>query len=285
MATAINDYDWSMVTGKPAIYRLFMGLFKPKHSTPGMELSGIVEQVGKGVTSFQEGDPVYGDISEFGFGTFAEYISLPPAALGLKPETMSFEDAAALPHAALLAYQGLMEKGELREGQRILINGAGGGVGTLACQMARQYRCHITGVDSGAKIETLKGLGFDEFIDYQKEDFTASGKSYDLILDCKTNRNPGSYLRALAPGGRYVTVGGEPFRLIQLLVAGLFSRNKKLFILALKPNRGLDRINQLFLAGVLKPVIDGPYTFEEIPALVRRFGEGRHTGKIVVRVA
>jgi NADPH:quinone reductase-like Zn-dependent oxidoreductase len=252
-----------------------------------MELSGVIEEIGEGVTQFKKGDAVYGDISEFGFGSFAEYIAINEKALVLKPEDMSFEEATAIPHAALLAYQGLVEKGKIQNGQKILINGAGGGVGTFALQIAKMYDAKVTGVDTGDKLQNMKAIGYDEVIDYKKENFTKRGERYDLILDAKTSQPTWAYLKALKPKGKYVTVGGTAGNLILFgLTSGLISilTGKKFLLLALQPNQELDTINQLYAEGKIKPSIDGPYAFEEIPRLIQYFGEGKHTGKVVVRL-
>lgn len=286
-ATAINDYDWGMVRGKPYLYRLIFGLRKPKHPIPGMELSGVVEDTGDGVTAFKKGDAVFGDLSEFGFGSFAEYIAINEKALMLKPEAMSHEEATAIPHAALLAYHGLVKKGGIQKGQKILINGAGGGVGTFALQIAKQYDAEVTGVDTGEKLNNMKAIGYDHIIDYKKENFTKRGERYDLILDAKTSQSTWAYLKALEPKGKYISVGGTNGKLMQLAITkGLISglTKKKCQILALQPNEGLDIINQLYAEGKIKPVIDGPYAFQEIPRLIQYFGEGKHTGKVVIRL-
>ncbi len=282
-ATAINDYDWAQVRGKPFSYRLLFGIRRPKHPVPGMELSGTVEGLGDKVTSFKLGDQVYGDISAYGMGTFAEYISINHKALTLKPPNMPFESAAALPHAAMLATQGLIDIGKIADGMKILINGAGGGVGTLGLQLARLYDTEVTGVDTGEKLNMMRSLGFDHVIDYKSTDFTLQGKRYHLILDAKTNRPPTAYAKALFEDGRYVTVGGELNRLLQLLVYRAMG-NRRFHLVALNPNKDLDLINKYFEEGKIKPIIDGPYQFQEIPKLIRYFGEGRHQGKVVIKL-
>lgn len=287
-ATAVNDYDWSMVRGKPYLYRLMFGLWKPKKQIPGMELSGTVEAVGKNVRAFQVGDAVFGDISEYGFGSFAEYLCIHEKALVLKPAAMSFEEAAAIPHASLLAHQGLVEIGKIQKGQQILINGAGGGVGTFGLQLAKLYDAEVTGVDTGNKLGMMQSIGFDHVIDYKKEDFTKNGQRYDLILDAKTNRSIFSYARSLKPNGTYVTVGGYLSSLLQLLMLKPLlsaSSEKRFHILALKPNKDIAYINELFEAGKLKTVIDGPYTLSQTPEAVQYFGEGKHQGKVVISVS
>ncbi len=286
-ASAVNDYDWSMVTGRPYAYRLLYGIFKPRNPIPGMELSGVIEAVGEEVTSFKPGDAVYGDISNYGFGSFAEYISINAKAVIKKPAAMTFEEAATIPHAALLAVQGLIELGGIQKGQKILINGAGGGVGTFGLHIAKMYDAEVTGVDTGDKLEGMKALGYDHIIDYKKEDFTKNGQQYDLIIDAKTTRRPWAYTRSLKPGGKYVTVGGTPGRLIQLALAKPWiSRftSKSVQILMLKSNEGLEQIHDLFEAGKVNTVIDGPYPLEETPMAIQRFGDAVHHGKIVVQV-
>lgn len=287
-ATAVNDYDWSMVRGRPYLYRLMFGLLKPKRQIPGMELSGTIEALGKNASSFEVGDAVYGDISEYGFGTFAEYVCVNEKALALKPAAMAFEEAAALPHASMLAYQGLVDIGNIQNGQQVLINGAGGGVGTYGLQLVKLYDAEVTGVDTGDKLEMMKSIGFDPVIDYKKEDFTRNGRRYDLILDAKTNRSPFSYTRSLKPGGKYITVGGHLIRLLQLLVLKLWISmftTKSVHIVALKPNKDLNYINELFEAGKIKPVIDGPHQFSQAPEALQYFGEGKHRGKVVISLS
>ncbi len=281
-ATAVNDYDWSLVRGKPVLYRLMFGLLRPKPSAriPGMEVSGLVDAVGPDAHRFQIGEAVFGDISTYGFGSFAEYLCVDEKAVIPKPDQMTFEEAAALPHAALLALQGFA-MGQFQKDQKILINGAGGGVGMFGLQMAKAQGAEVSGVDTGVKLEMMKSMGFDRVIDYKTTDFTQAGERYDFILDTKTNRAPGAYKRALKPGGRYVTVGGKLGRLLQLVTARALG-HKSLHILSLKPNDGLEQISQMYKRGELKPVIDGPYPLEKVPWAIRYFGEGKHTGKVVI---
>lgn len=287
-ATAVNDWDLALMEGKPLLYRLFMGLFRPKTRILGAEVAGEVVEVGPDAKRFRAGDAVYGDISEAGFGGFAEFVCVREDALAPKASRMGFEEAAALPHASMLAMQGLFDTGKLREGQRVLINGAGGGVGTMGIQLAKLHGAEVTGVDSAAKLELMRSAGADHVIDYREQDFTRNGQTYDLIVDAKTTRSPRAYLRALAPGGIYATVGGEVPRLLQLLVMGpALSRltGKQLQIVALKPNKDLERINELFDAGKLKCAIDGPFPLSEVPQAVDRFRRADHLGKIVIVVA
>lgn len=285
-ATSINDWDWCLVRGTPFFIRLFCGLLKPNIQIPGVEIAGRVVAIGPDVTRFQPGDAVYGDISECGFGGFAEYVCVPETALALKPGTMTFAEAAAMPHAALLAVQGLIDEGQLQPGQKVLINGAGGGVGTLGVQIAKAMGVvDITGVDSSDKFDMMHSVGFAQTIDYTQADFTESQQRYDLILDTKTNRSIFKYLSVLRPQGTYVTVGGSTPRLLQALVLGaiirLFTR-KDVRIVSLKPNKDLAYVNQLFEAGKIKPVLDGPYQLSEVPRLIQYFGAGKHKGKVVI---
>jgi NADPH:quinone reductase-like Zn-dependent oxidoreductase len=198
---------------------------------------------------------------------------------------MTFDEAAAIPQAAMLAIQGLHDKGHIQPGQKLLINGAGGGVGTFAVQIAKLSRVEVTGVDSSGKLDMLRSMGFDQVIDYTKEDFTKNGQCYDLILDVKTNRSIFDYLRALNPNGIYVTVGGFMGRLSQALLLGpwiAMISKKSVRIVGLKQNKDLAYMNKLFEAGKVKPVIDGPYKLSEVPEAIRYFGEGNHKGKIVI---
>ncbi|NNM17561.1 MAG: NAD(P)-dependent alcohol dehydrogenase, partial [Croceitalea sp.] len=270
-------------------YRLIFGLFRPKKKLrmPGMEVAGIVEQVGNNATKFKIGDAVYGDISNYGFGSFAEFLCIDEKALALKAEGMGFEEASSIPHAALLALQGLRDVGQIKEGQKVLINGGGGGVGSFGLQLAKLYKATVTGVDTGKKLKAMKAQGFDKVLDYKLEDFTKSDQQYDLILDCKTNRSLWKFLKVLEPKGRYVTIGGRSGKLLQMLYMGpllkLFSK-KRVQMVWLKANKDLDYINELYEQGKLNCIIDGPYSFDKIPWAVQRFGDGLHHGKIVIKV-
>ncbi len=283
-ATTVNDYDWSMVIGRPRIYRLFFGLLRPRRPIPGMELAGKVVALGPNATRWCEGDAVYGDTSNGGLGTFAELVAVPEDELRRIPPDLTFVAASALPHALELAYQAMVDIGKLKDGERVLINGAGGGVGTFALQLAKRQGCTVWGVDTGEKLKAMTAMGFDRVIDYKQQDFTQLGERFDLVVDPKTKRSARELARALTPTGRYVTVGGDPGRLIALLFARWLGR-RNMHILMLKSNKNLDTLAPLLSSGALKPVIDGPYDFDELPRLIRRFGEGFHTGKVVVRVA
>lgn len=286
-STSINDWDWGLVRGKPFIIRLIYGLKKPKINIPGVDISGKIEAVGDKVTSFKIGDEIYCDLSEGRFGGFAQYVCVPEKILTKKPSNISYSEASALPHAGLLALQGLVEKGKVKSGQSILINGAGGGVGTLGIQILKSIRLKVTGVDSEEKLDLMKSLGFDIVMDYKKVDFTDNKEKYDLILDTKSNRSVFKYARSLKKNGTYITVGGSMYRLFEILLFGSlisFLTSKKLSILNLIPNKGLNQISKLVEEGQIRPVVDGPYRFEKIPELIQYFGQGKHLGKIVVEI-
>ena len=293
-AASINDWDWCLLQGKPFVNRLMYGLLKPKIQILGCDIAGRVEAVGRKVKQFRPGDEVFGDISGCGWGGFAEYVCAHENALALKSAGMTFDEAAAIPQAAMLALQGLVDRGQIRSGQKLLINGAGGGVGTFAVQIAKLYRVELTGVDSSGKLDMLRSMGFDHVIDYTQEDFTAAGsrpadrksdQRYDLILDVKTNRPIFNYARVLRPNGTYVTVGGSMARLFQALLLGPWismTRKKNIRIVALKPNKDLVYMNELFEAGKVIPVIDRRYPLSEVPEAFRYYGEGHARGKVVI---
>jgi len=284
-AVSVNDWDWGLLQGIPFIIRVGNGLLKPKkNKILGSDIAGRVVAVGPGVVHFQPGDEVYGDLSG-DWGGFAEYVCAREKALAKKPAGMTFIEAAAIPQAAMLAVQGLLDKGEIQAGQKLLINGAGGGVGTFGVQIAKLYGVEVTGVDSSGKLDMMRSLGFDHVIDYTTTDFTKSGLCYDLILDNKMTRSVFEYMRVLNPGGTYVTTGGSTIHLFLAIFFGpLISKfsKKNIRVVLLKPNKDLAYMNELFEAGKIKPVIDGPVKLSEVPEAMRYFGEGKHKGKIVI---
>ena len=285
-AASLNDWDWEILRGQSLLVRVLHGLITPKVRILGCDIAGRVAKVGEGVKSLRVGDEVYGDLCMQGFGAFAEYACTAEAALARKPAGMTFEQAAAIPQAGMLAVQALIDVGRIRPRQKVLLNGAGGGVGTLALQIAKkQYDAEVTVIDRADKLDMLGALGADHVIDYGEEDFTRSARSYDLIVDVKTNRSPFAYARALSAKGTYVTVGGSIPRLLQTAMLGpLISRvsGKQVRVVGLKPNKDLAYINQLFEAGALTPVIDRQYVFSDIADAFRRFGAADHKGKIVL---
>ncbi len=289
MAVSINDWDWGLLQGTPVVPNRFMaGLFRP-HIIIGSDIAGRVEAVGSEVSAYKPGDEVYGDLSGCGFGGFAEYVCAPQGAVVPKPPEMSFQQAAAIPQAGMLALQGMMAGGQPEPGQSILINGAGGGVGSIAIQLLKLGQVEVTGVDSAAKLEAMRSWGFDHTIDYRVEDFTRSGQRYDMILDVKTDRSPADYERALNRDGTYATVGGETPKLLKIALSGLRisrERGKKLRVVTLQANRDLAYFNELFEAGKFKPVLDTEFAFTDtdVRHAFRHFGAAAHKGKIVVRI-
>ena len=285
-AVSINDWDLGLLYGTPFINRIFSGLFHPKVNILGSDVAGQIISVGKNVKRFKVGDSVFGDISGK-WGGFAEYVCANEKLLVLKQSEMTYEQAASIPQAAMLAVQGLIDKGDLKKNQSILINGAGGGVGTFGIQLAKLFVVEVTGVDNSIKLEFMRSMGFDHVIDYEKEDFTKNAARYDLILDVKTNRSIFKYIHVLKKNGVYVTVGGSMIRLLQAAILNpiikTFSK-KNVRIVALKPNKDLEYIKKLFQEDKLKPVIDGNYEFNDIPSALKRFSEGKQMGKIVITV-
>lgn len=287
LAASVNDWDWAMLRGTPLAGRLVYGLLKPRVRVLGCDIAGRVEATGEGVQRLKPGDEVYGDLSAAGFGAFAEYACASEGALARMPSGMSFEQAAVIPQARVLAVQGLIDAGGIRAGQKVLLNGAGGGVGTLALQIAKLHGAEVTVVDKGPKLDALLGMGADHAIDYLAEDFTRAGQGYDLILDVKTSRSPLAYARVLNQGGTYATVGGDMGRLLLVAVWGPVLSgfaHKHLRVVGLKANKDLDYISELFAAGRLVPVLDRHYRLDQLPEALRYFGTGGHTGKVIIRM-
>ncbi len=286
-AASLNDWDWEALHGTPFVNRLMFGLLRPTKQILGSDVAGRIEAVGRNVLRFKPGDEVFGDLSGR-WGGFAEYVCARENELELKPPGMRFEQAAAIPQAGLLALQGLRDLEHRQPGQKVLINGAGGGAGTFAVQIARLYGAEVTGVDSPEKLEMLRSMGVEHVIDYTREDFTRNGKCYDLILDVKATRSIRDCARALGPNGTYVALGGSMARLVPGLLSApwiAMTTHKTIRLLMLKRNQGLADMKQLFEASKMVPVIDGPYELNEVPRAFRRFGEGLHKGKVVITVA
>jgi len=282
-ASSINDWDWNLLRGN---FQGRNGAFlKPKYKILGSDVAGQIESVGKNVTKFQPGDKVFGDLCGSSWGCFAEYVCAPENTLVLKPSKMTFEEAAAIPQAALLALQGLRDKVKIQKGQKVLINGAGGGAGSFAIQIAKSFGAEVTGVDSTRKLKMMRSIGANKVIDYTKEDFTKNGQHYDFILDFAAHHSIFDYKRALSPKGVYAVVGGSSARVFQAMVMGpLISMmgSKKMSVLFHKPNKGLDSMKKLFEAGKVKPVIDKRYPLSEVPEAFRYFGDGHAQGKVVI---
>ena len=259
-AASVNSWDYDLVIGKPYVYRLLFGLFKPRYEIIGIDVAGTIEAVGKNISRFKAGDEVFADVSETGFGAFAEYVCTKESLLAHKSKKMSFEEAASLPHAGVLALQGLKQYGKIQHGQQIIINGAGGGVGTIGLQIAKHWGAEVTCVDKGNKLDMLLSLGADHVIDYTKEDFTKTGKKYDLIIDPVAKRPISHYRRVLKEKGAFVLIGGSVSTIFQTFTLGaLYSKKngQRIGFLPHKPNGSdLDFLTEFFDSGILKPVID-----------------------------
>jgi NADPH:quinone reductase-like Zn-dependent oxidoreductase len=288
-AASANAGDWHLLRGEPFLLRLMFGLLKPKNQRLGSDVAGTVEGVGRKVTQFQPGDEVFGDISGCGFGAFAEYVSVPENALALKPANMSFEDAAAVPAAAVTALQALRDKGQIQSGQKVLINGASGGVGTFAVQIAKSFGAEVTGVCSTGKMDMVRSIGADQVIDYTQEDFTKNGQRYDLILAANGYHSISDYKRALSPQGIYVMTGGAMAQMFQAMLLGPWismTGSKKMGNLLMNPNqKDLVFMKELLEAGKVVPVIDRRYPLSEVPEAIRYLEEGHALGKVVITVA
>jgi NADPH:quinone reductase-like Zn-dependent oxidoreductase len=290
-AAALNPLDWHFIRGTPYVMRLQAGLRKPKAIQLGVDFAGTVEAVGKNVTEFTAGDEVFGGRT----GALAEYLCVrADRAVVRKPANLTFEQAAAVPIAAVTALQGLRDKGKVRPGQRVLINGASGGVGTFAVQLAKNFGADVTGVCSTRNLDMVRSLGADRVIDYTREDFTRSGASYDLILDNVGNRSLAEFRRVLAPQGKYVMIGGggpDDGRWIGALGRPLLALAQSPFIgqemgmmLAQLNKNDLILLGDLMQAGKVTPVIDRRYPLSEVPAAIRYLEEGHARGKVVIDV-
>ncbi len=284
-ASSINSWDWDLITGEPKLYRLLSGLFKPKNKTPGFDVAGIVEALGKDVTKFRPGDEVVGDMAEALMGAFAEFTCAKEKDVVLKPSSVSFEQAASVPQAAVLAWQGLNFRRAIQPGDKVLINGAGGGVGAFAIQMAKFMGAEVTAVDSGEKLEMMIALGADHVMEYQITDFVKSGKKIDRIVDVVASRPVSHYKRALNKEGILAVIGGKVPALLKLALAGIFNKGNKITgIVVHKPNKDLSLILDLISTGKIKTVIDRKYNLEDIQDAFRYYGSGKHEGKIVILV-
>jgi NADPH:quinone reductase-like Zn-dependent oxidoreductase len=288
-ASSVNSWDWEFQSGTSVINRLLFGLLKPRSAKQilGADIAGTVEEVGSRVTRFQPGDEVFGDLWDR-WGGFAEYARAPEGSLELKPVNSTMVEAAAIPQAGVLALQGILKAGQLQPGQKVLINGAGGGVGTYAVQLAKLNGTEVTGVDKAHKLEAVRSVGADHVIDYQKEDFTRIGQQYDLIVDTQLVRSVFDCKRALSPQGTYAMIGGALPRILQALVFGGWGSMKggqKFCLVAEGPNKGLADLRELFEAGKVVPVVDRVFNLSEASEALRYFAEGRHKGKIVVATA
>ena len=285
-AASANPLDWHRMRGAPFLVRLDEGLRKPRNPRLGADIAGRVEAVGNNVTQFQPGDEVFGVCA----GGFAEYASVPESKLALKPANSSFEEAAAAPVAAFTALQGLRDKGQIQPGQKVLVNGASGGVGTFAVQIAKSFRTEVTGVCSTRNLDMVRSIGADHVIDYTQDDFTKNGQSYDLIYDAVGNRSVSDYKRALRLQGTCVIVGFSTLsRLLEHMFLGplmSMTGNKKIGLMGVaKPNqKDLVFVKELLEAGKVVPVIDRRYPLSETAEAIRYLEEGHARGKVVITV-
>jgi NADPH:quinone reductase-like Zn-dependent oxidoreductase len=286
-AASVNPLDWHILRGKPFMVRLMgFGFLKPKRQILGADIAGQVEAVGRNVTRFRAGDEVFGS----GMGGFAEYACFREDKLVLRPAAMTFEQVAAVPVAGLTALQGLRDHGRIQPGHHVLINGASGGVGTFAVQIAKALGAHVTGVCSGRNLEMVRSIGADHVIDYTKEDFWRTEKRYDLILDTAANRSILKPVSVLTPTGSYVWVGGSAFLLTmlqQLILKPLFSKKNGRRISGMMANvnqTDLALLKDLLDAGKIVPVIDRKYSLSETPQAIRYVEEGHARGKVVITV-
>ncbi|MCB0126197.1 MAG: NAD(P)-dependent alcohol dehydrogenase, partial [Caldilineaceae bacterium] len=288
-ATSANAGDWHLMRGDPFLIRLGAGLRKPKKKFLGADVAGQVEAVGSNVTQFQPGDEVFGDLARYGFGAFAEYVAAPEDAFVLKPANLTFAQAAAVPEAAVTALQALRDHGQLQAGQKVLINGASGGVGHFAVQIAKALGAEVTGVCSTRKMEMVRSIGADHVIDYTQEDFTQNGQQYDLILAVGGDVPLSAYRRALRPEGRYVMIGGSSMKqLFQAMLLGPWlsmTGKQKLGLMLVKPTQAdLAFVAELLETGKVVPVVDKTYPFAELPDAIRYLEAGRAQGKVVINV-
>jgi NADPH:quinone reductase-like Zn-dependent oxidoreductase len=301
-AASVHPDVWHVVRGLPYVLRLMgAGLRKPKNPIPGTDVAGRVESVGRDVARFRPGDEVFGETIK-GYqwtngGAYAEYVSVPEDSLALKPANITFEQAAAVPTSGLIALQNLPNEGWLHPGKRVLVNGAGGGVGALTVQLAKAYGANVTGVDNTKKLEMVRSLGADQVIDYTKEDFTQSGERYDLIFDIPGNHPFSACRRVLALNGKYVLIGHDRFgqgagrwlgsipRVLKLVALSPFMSQMPTpkFSMPDKKNH-LVVLKQLMETGKLTPVIDRTYSLGEVPEAIRYLAEGHAQGKVIITV-
>jgi NADPH:quinone reductase-like Zn-dependent oxidoreductase len=289
-AVSVNAADLHLLRADPFLIRLSSGLLKPKNQILGSDIAGRVEAVGKNIKEFKPGDDVFGDISANGWGGFAEYVCVPENALVLKPANLSFEEAAAVPMAAVTALQGFHYAGQVQPGQKVLINGASGGVGTFAVQFAKAFGAEVTAVCSTKNLDVARSIGADHAIDYTKDDFAKNGKKYDLIFATNGNRSISDYRRALTPNGIYVQTGGSMRQMTQAMLQGPWisrSGSQKMGNMGVaKPNKkDLLAIKKLVEAGKVKPVIDRCYPLNQVADAIRYLEEGHAQGKVVITVA
>ena len=282
LGASVNAADWHVLRGKPLFSRATLGLLRPKHQILGVDIAGQVEAVGGGVTRFKPGDQVYANLLDHGYGGFAEYVSVPVGVLSLKPANLSFEEAAAVPMAATTALQGLGRHGALQPAQQVLINGASGGVGSFAVQLAKASGVEVTAVTSTGNLDLVRSLGADEVIDYANEDFARAGRRYDRILDTVGNRSVRDLRRALAEGGKAAVTRFTS--VAKLLGVSLRGRKDVVQVQAHVTAKDLELLSELIAADKVRPQIDRRYGFADIPAAIAYLEQGHARAKVVVGV-
>ena len=283
LAVSVNAADWHVLRGKPLFSRATLGLLRPKHKILGVDVAGRVEAAGGEVTRFKAGDDVYANLLDHGFGGFAEYVSVPADVVALKPANLSFGEAAAVPMAATTALQGLRRHGAIQPGQRVLINGASGGVGSFAVQLAKADGAEVTAVTSTGNLELVGSLGADHLIDYTTTDVVGGGRRYDLILDTVGNRSVPELRRALADGGKAAVTGFTS--VARLLGVSLRGGKDIAQVQAHVTAKDLELLSELIEAGKVRPLIDRRYRFAEVPAAIAYLEQGHARAKVVVEVA
>jgi NADPH:quinone reductase-like Zn-dependent oxidoreductase len=285
-AAAVNAADWHLLRGEPFPMRLMFGLRAPKYQILGIDVAGQVEAVGRSVTQFQPGDEVFGDLSNSGFGAFAEYATAVENAVAHKPARLTFEQAAAIPVSAVTALQALRDHGHIQAGHKVLITGAAGGVGTFAVQLANAFGANVTGVCSTKKVEMVRSLGADQVIDYTQEDVTRNKQQYDVILDAAAYRSLFDYRRILRDDGRYVMIGGATALLFQAMLLGpllsLIGKKKMGSMLTRPAQKDLVYLSEMVEAGTVTPVIDQYYPLAEVAEAVRYVEAGHARGKVII---
>ena len=287
-AASVNPLDWHFMRGTPYFLRMVAGLRKPKENRLGVDVAGTIEAVGRSVSLRKPGDEVFGACR----GAFAEYACTPESAVVMKPDNITFEQAASVCVAALTALVGLRDQGQIHAGQKVLINGAAGGVGTFAVQIAKSFGAEVAGVCSARNLEMVRSIGADRVIDYAKEDFASMGQRYDLILDCVGNHSLSEFRRVLNPQGAYVAVGGPSGRwmiggllkAIFLPLFSLFGSQKFTTVLMRRSNQDLSILRELMASGKVTPVIDRSYGLTEVPEAIRYLEQGHARGKVVITV-
>jgi NADPH:quinone reductase-like Zn-dependent oxidoreductase len=280
LAASVNAADWHVLRGRPLFSRATLGLLRPKHQILGVDIAGQVEAVGGDVTGFKTGDEVYANLLDHGYGGFAEYVAVPVGVLSSKPANLSFEEAAAVPMAAVTALQGLRRHGAIQPAQQVLINGATGGVGSFAVQLAKAAGAEVTAVTSTGNLELVRSLGADHVVDYTTTDFARGGRRYDLILDTVGNRSVPELRRALAEGGKAAVTGFTSMR--RLLGVSLRGGKDIAQVQAHVSSEDLELLSELIAAGKLRPRIDRRYGFADVPAAIAYLEQGHARAKVVV---